>query len=151
MSSVNQTELVHVRTLGTTSVGLIWNLVDGTIDQQNIHQYQLSCQSQQNLSQRLQGQEEILNHMISLDLSGNTTSTTIHGLLPTWNYNCCVTASTVNSCTQVMTNVHGQSSEIPATLAGFVGVIIGVVLTLMVLAAIAATVMGIVVTVRRRR
>ena len=151
MSSVNQTELVHVRTLGTTSVGLIWNFVDETIGQQNIDQYHISCQLQQNLTRQLQGQEEILNHMISLDLSGNTTSATIQGLLPARSYNCCVTASTVISCTQVVTHGYGQSSEISATLAGFVGGIIGVVLTLMVLAAIAATVMGIVVTVRRRR
>lgn len=153
MSNSNQTstELVLIRTLGSTSIGLKWDFAVETIGKQDIDLYHISCHTQQNLTFPLQGQEEILNHMISFDISGNTTTATIQGLLPARSYNCCVTADTANSCTQAMTNGHGQSSEISATLAGLVGGILGVVITLMALAVIVAIVMGTVITARRKR
>ena len=110
--------------------------------------YSVSCEA--NFTNSSSAGLNILSHSVAYTISGdNQTHVTVHGLLPSTLYNCCLSDSLLTECAIARTGSNNDG--LSPTSSGVLGAFLGVLLTVLIALTVIAIVVSAMVTVKRKR
>ena len=143
---VNQTSLLTVEEITSTSLTLSWKPQINAFLGATSTGYNLSCEASYrgNLTT-----EEVNTHKVSYTLRG-TTRQMINGLIPNTRYNCCIAnnGDTIDQCTNETTS---STAGLTAASAGVLGAFLGALITVIVALVVVAIVVSVLIAVKKQR